>query len=291
MPELPEVETIVRQLRRAVNFRTIQRVEIKDQKVIHPSAARNLPARIIDVSRRGKSIIFTLDNNHYLLAHLRMTGHFHFVPKGNRKSVYKTERAIGDDGTTGGVITAGEHAYQKYLSGIFHLDDGSFFTFNEIRRFGLIRQVSAEELELHFSTWGEDPLNSAFTFAQFNTLLNRFPQSLIKVKLMDQSFLAGIGNIYAQEALYRAGIHPQKKLGEISHIKRKILHIKLRQLLQEAIEKNGTTIQNFSHLSGEGEFQNFLSVYQQERCPKGHSIEKRNLGGRGTYYCPKCQGK
>lgn len=270
MPELPEVETIVRQLRKAVSFRTIERVEIKDKKVISLSVTSQLPARILDIFRKGKSVVFQLDNGNYLLAHLRMTGHFHFMP---RKRLEE------------------KSAYKKYLSGIFYLDDGSFFTFNEIRRFGQVRSISQKELEQYLSTLGEDPLNSSFTFVKFNTLLNRFPQAVIKVKLMDQSFLAGIGNIYAQEALYRAGIHPQKKLVEISTLQRKKLYLQLRLLLQQAIEKNGTTIQNFSHLSGEGEFQNFLSVYQQEKCPKGHFIEKINLGGRGTYYCPPCQGK
>ena len=128
MPELPEVETVVRQLRTMVCFKTIEDVVIKDSQVISHSVKKGLPARIIDIMRRGKSIVFTLDTNSYLVAHLRMTGHFHYVPPGSKVK-----------------------SYQKYLSATFHLDDGSFFTFNEIRRFGGIKKVSAKGLENTFS--------------------------------------------------------------------------------------------------------------------------------------------
>ncbi|MBS3169350.1 bifunctional DNA-formamidopyrimidine glycosylase/DNA-(apurinic or apyrimidinic site) lyase [Candidatus Woesearchaeota archaeon] len=266
MPELPEVETVVRQLRQAVCFRTIEAVTIKDPKVISPAVAQGLPARVIDIARRGKSIIFTLDSNAYLLAHLRMTGHFHVVPS-----------------------RSASLEYQKYLSGIFHLDGGSFFTFNEIRRFGGITKVSAKELEKAFSRLGPEPLADSFTFTAFDSLLHRFPSAVIKTKLMDQSFLAGLGNIYAQEALYRAGIHPQTKIEEIGVSKRKRLYHGLREILRLAIKCNGTTIQNFSHLDGKGSFQDLLSVYQREKCPRRHRVERINQGGRSTYYCPRCQ--
>ncbi len=266
MPELPEVETVVRQLQKTICGKTIQRLQIKDQKVIDTSILKILPARIINITRRGKSIIFTLDQNRYLLAHLRMTGHFHYISPNHKDT-----------------------QHQKYLSGIFFLDDHSFFTFNEIRRFGGIKLLTAAQLEAFSSTLGREPLDSSFTFHEFNSLLGRFPQAVIKTKLLDQSFIAGIGNIYAQEALYRAGINPKKRIKQISAAKREQLYYSIRNLLQQAIEHNGTTIQNFSHIDGIGEFQDFLFVYQKDHCPQNHPVRKINQGGRGTYYCPRCQ--
>jgi len=266
MPELPEVETVVRQLRKVLLGKTIIKVEIEDKKVVDSNILKILPARIIDITRRGKSIIFTLGHDHYLLAHLRMTGHFHYIPS-NKKDIQ----------------------HEKYLSGSFFLNDHSFFTFNEIRRFGSIKLLTIVELTTFSFALGREPLDSSFSSVEFSSLLQRFPQSIIKTKLLDQSFIAGIGNIYAQEALYRAGIHPEKRIKAISAPKQDKLYHSIRNVLQQAIEHNGTTIQNFSHIDGIGEFQDFLSVYQKERCPKNHSIRKINQGGRGTYYCPRCQ--
>lgn len=266
MPELPEVETVVRQLQKTVCFKTLENVVIKDTKVISSLVKKDLPARVVDISRRGKSIVFTLDTGSFLVAHLRMTGHFHYVAKAGK-----------------------EESYRKYLSGIFYLDDGSFFTFNEIRRFGGITRVSAQELEKIFSRLGPEPVDSTFTFAVFDSLLDRFPSAVIKTKLMDQVFIAGIGNIYAQEALYRAGIDPRSAIKEISAPKRRRLYDEIISVLRLAIERNGTTIQNYSHIDGKGEFQDFLSVYQREKCPKSHGIKQLRQGGRSTYYCPRCQ--
>ncbi len=266
MPELPEVETVVRQLKKTLCGKTIQKVQIKDQKVVDSTILTILPAHITDITRRGKSIIFSLDQNRYLLAHLRMTGHFHYVPP-NKKDTQ----------------------HQKYLSGTFFLNDHSFFTFNEIRRFGGIKLLTADQLKLFSSNLGREPLDSSFTFQEFNFLLEKFPKGVIKTKLLDQSFIAGIGNIYAQEALYRAGIHPRKKISAISKQRCDKLYHSLRNLLQQAIEHNGTTIQNFSHIDGIGQFQDFLSVYQKDHCPRNHLVRKINQAGRGTYYCPRCQ--
>ncbi len=268
MPELPEVETVVRQLQKVVVGKTIQRVSIKDSKVIDKSVLKGLPNRIVALQRRGKSIVFGLDDGTSLLAHLRMTGHFHYV---------SSDKRVRDT------------AHQQYLAGTFHLNDGSFFTFNEIRRFGGIRRLSSDELKSAFSRLGPEPLDASFTLASFDALLQRFPAAIIKTKLMDQDFIVGIGNIYAQEALYRAGIDPQRRIKEISGKKRERLYHALRELLQQAIELNGTTIQNYSHIDGKGGFQDFLQVYQQEKCPRGHPIQKMSQAGRGTYHCGRCQ--
>jgi len=261
MPELPEVETVVRQLQKLVG-RTIKKVEIFDNKVMDQRLHKIVNSKIIGVRRRAKSIIFELNNDNYLLAHLRMTGHFHHTTK-------------GDD------------SYQKYLAGIFHLDDKTLFTYNTIRRFGSVNVMTKKELEGHLNKYGPEPLE--ISPQQFAKLCEKSPQSVIKSKLLDQSFIVGIGNIYAQEGLYHAGILPTRKIGEVSREKLILLHQEMQRILKIAIKNNGTTVDNYTHLDGKGSFQNMLAVYNQEKCPQKHELQKINIGGRGTSYCKICQ--
>jgi len=261
MPELPEVETIVRQLRSKLLDLTITKLDIKDKKVIDSSIKKSLPARIEDISRRGKSIIFKLDKGN-LLIQLRMTGHL-YHPQ------------IGDD------------RYKKYLSGIFRLDNGSFFTFNEIRRFGSVKFFTNKQLQQKLSKLGPEPLS--LKDKEFVEIISKYPNANLKNKLLDQRTIVGIGNIYAQEALYHSGINPKKLVKDVSKEKLILLNKELKNILQLAIQNNGTTVNNFSHLDGTGDFQNFLTVYGKTNCPQKHAIEKINISGRGTSFCPKCQ--
>src|SRR3989344_5963472 len=190
MPELPEVETIARQLQSKIAGKTILGIEVLDKKVIDENIANILPSRIVDVSRRGKSIIIQLEQKNNLLAHLRMTGHFYHIANQDRP-------------------------YKKYLSGIFRLNGGSFFTFNEIRRFGSVKLFTNEQLNRELSKLGPEPLS--IKDVEFAALLKNYPSSVIKTKLLDQTCLSGIGNIYAQEMLYHAGINPLKKIRDVSN--------------------------------------------------------------------------
>ena len=106
---------------------------------------------------------------------------------------------------------------------------------------------------------------------------------------MDQKFLAGVGNIYAQEALYLAGINPHRKSGSLSAAEIKKLFVSLKNLLKKAVKHHGTTVESYVHIEGSGGFQKYLVVYGRDLCPKKHNLKKINLGGRGTYYCEKCQ--
>ena len=261
MPELPEVETIVRQLKSKLENKTITQLEIHDHKVIDKNITKILPARITGIKRRGKSIIFKLEQNN-LLIHLRMTGHFFHI---NNQ----------------------DQSYKKYLSGLFKLNDGSFFTFNEIRRFGSVRLFSNDQLKKELSKLGPEPLE--IKNKEFIALLKNYSSSVIKTKLLDQTCIVGIGNIYAQEMLYHAGINPFKKIKDISENKLKLLHQEMQKILLLAIQNNGTTVDNYSHLTGKGDFQNFLAVYDQTICPRKHELSKVKFGGRGTSYCKVCQ--
>jgi len=261
MPELPEVETVVRQLQKLVG-RTIKNVEIFDNKVMDQQLHKVVNSKITSVKRRAKSIIFELNNDNYLLAHLRMTGHFHHTVKS-------------------------DESYKKYLAGVFHLDDKTLFTYNTIRRFGSVNVLSKKELDEYIGKYGPEPLE--ISPQDFVKLCEKSPHSVIKNKLLDQSFMVGIGNIYAQEGLYHAGILPTKKIGEVPRKKLLLLHQEMQRILKIAIKNNGTTVDNYTHLDGKGSFQDMLAVYNQENCPQKHQLQKINIGGRGTFYCNICQ--
>jgi len=263
MPELPEVETIVQQLRERILYKTIISTEIIDPKVIDKKINYLLPVRITNVTRKGKLILLNLDNKNNLLIQLRMTGHFHYL----KKEV--------------------DQSYQNHLCGIFYLDDNSFFTYNSIRKFGSVQLKEEKETKQILDKLGPDALDT--TKSEFIERIQKYPRSKIKTKLLDQSFIAGVGNIYALEALYYAGIDPQRKIATISEKKLKGLHQHLTNTLKLAIKHKGTTAMNYTHINGSGNFQNLLAVYNKSSCPQGHPINKITLAGRGTYYCPKCQ--
>ncbi len=264
MPELPEVETIIQQLRKRIVGKEISAVEITDHKVAHHSIRKNLPYTIIAVQRRGKTIIAQLDNGGYLLMHLRMTGHFWYV---------------GED--------TKDVPYSKYRAATFRFTDGSFLTHNSIRRFGKIRMVTEKRLQKSLAALGPEPLE--LSKDRFVERLLAYPQSAVKAMLMDQRCLAGIGNIYAQEAVYHAGIRPDTKIGKIPTQRIEKLHSELQRVLTLAIKHNGSSVRTYQSIDGKGTFQNLLAVYQQEQCPKKHPLKKMLVGGRGTWYCPTCQ--
>lgn len=263
MPELPEVETVVRQLQQTILGKNIVSVTIYDPKVATPDLVKAKNNKIQSISRRGKYILIQLSNNAVILTHLRMTGHFQYLTEKDSSASYCTAR-LG-------------------------FQDGSALTHHDIRRFGEFSYLSAAATAQRLSSLGPEPLAKDFTAEKFLALLAQSQNSTIKTKLLDQSFIAGIGNIYAQEALYHAGINPSAKIKKISELKQKKLYTEIRRILFLAIEKNGTTVDNYAHLDGKGDFQGFLAVYQQTHCPKKHVLKFLRLGGRGTSYCPQCQ--
>ncbi len=265
MPELPEVETIVQQLHKKVAGKTIRRTEVYD-KIVDGKIKKLFSVCIQEVWRRAKYIVMDLDNGQHLLTHLGMTGHFHYVD----------QKRISNN-------------HERFMVAKFHFSDNSFLTHNSIRKFGHMRLVNTSQLQKVLNKHGPEPLDKQFTLQQFQHILTKKARSNIKTMLMDQSVIAGIGNIYAQEALYFAGISPLRQAGSLSAKESKTLYIEMRRLLQEAIKHHGTTVDNYSNLEGSGGFQNYLAVYQQEHCEKKHPLEKITLGGRGTSYCPTCQ--
>ncbi len=266
MPELPEVETIVRQLKKKICGKRIVKAEIYDTAVVDPKLKTVSSVKIVNVRRRAKYIVMELDDGHFIITHLGMTGHFHFRDR---------KQAPGD--------------CEKYMVSKFLFSDGSYLTHNSIRKFGKMRLADLQQLQKISSKLGAEPLDEKFTLPYFNELLWKRLRANIKAVLMDQQAIAGVGNIYAQEALYHAGVSPLRKAGSLSADEIRSLYSELRRILLEAIKHRGTTVDNYSNLEGRGGFQDHLAVYQKERCAKDHPLQKIVVGGRGTTYCPKCQ--
>ena len=272
MPELPEVETVKESLRLRLTGRTIRNVNIiYDNIIAYPKVEEFINEitnqRINDMHRRGKFILFDLDD-YYLLSHLRMEGKYFF--KTRNDEVLKHEHVI------------------------FELDDGEELRYMDTRKFGKMYLIRKEDIdkvgplkELGLEPW-DDNLTSDY-------LLDKYKNKTLPIKsvLLDQSIIVGIGNIYADEILFLCKINPLKKGNEIT--KKEAFNIikYTKEVLEEAIKKGGTTIRSYSSVDGvHGLFQEELLVHGKDKgkCPKCHSdILKIRVGGRGTYYCPKCQ--
>ncbi|MEO8458842.1 MAG: bifunctional DNA-formamidopyrimidine glycosylase/DNA-(apurinic or apyrimidinic site) lyase, partial [Chloroflexota bacterium] len=271
MPELPEVETIRRDLHPSLVGRKITSAWISDNaprlvQLLPPSEfERLLPGHTIeDVTRRGKYLILNLDRGMLWAVHLRMTGRFQHSDK----------ECSGD----------------AYLRAKFSLDDGTWLCFNDLRKFGMMWLV--DDWALVNSDIGPEPLDEAFDVAAFAMLLKR-RSAPIKSVLLDQTVLAGIGNIYADESLFLAGIDPRKSANKISKPKAANLHAAIVDVLQEALGDRGSSFSDYVDGKGnEGRHQLKVKVYQRTDQPCrtcGTPIRRVVVGGRSTHFCPKCQ--
>lgn len=287
MPELPEVETIARQLAALVTGRTIETfasdwIRLTEPEPVELVAARLAGRRIEAVRRRGKLVIFVLDGGDALLTSLRMTGSFRY-------------RAAGDTSAPG----------ERFVRARFAFADGSGLDFVDLRKLGRMRLVDSSEvaaddaggdrtlhLPLHQSM-GREPLSVAFTAAWLRTFLRRRGRAAIKPLLLDQRGIAGIGNIYASEALWRSGIHPLRLAGSLRAADIARLHEAVRWVLRKAIRLHGSTLRDFRDNRGEqGGMQREFAVYGRagEPCTRcGRAIARSVIGGRSTFHCPTCQ--
>jgi formamidopyrimidine-DNA glycosylase len=262
MPELPEVETVRLDVLPFVKGKTIKNVGIIDPrniKGISPARFKKRIARqkIVDVKRRAKYLLFELDSGNYLVVHLGMTGRLLFAP---------------DD----------------YVKVIFNLSGNRALYYSDARLFGKVRfYENYPELKL-----GPEPLSKDFTVDKFKGML-RQRKAAIKLVLLDQKFLSGLGNIYAIESLFRAGIHPKRRANGLKEHEIKKLHREIRRVLLQALGHRGTSDSWYRDARGrKGSFQLKLKVYgkEDEPCFKCKSKIKRIvMGQRGTYFCARCQ--
>lgn len=271
MPELPEVETVARGLRASLVGRTIIGVEVFwPRSVIPPNPAaftRRLTGQTVTgVERRGKWVVISLSGGDGLLVHLRMTGQL----------VLETEECPG-----------GRHVRVLLL-----LDDGRHLCFSDTRKFGRLWLVDdpAEAL----GDLGPEPLADDFTAARLRKMLAQ-RRGRIKPLLLNQRFLAGLGNIYTDEALWRAGIHPLRRADTLTPAEVRRLHRAIRSVLRAAIASGGTTLPDAAYQQPDGqsgEFASRLTVYGRAKqpCPRcGTIIERIKVSQRGTHLCPHCQ--
>lgn len=262
MPELPEVETVRRDIRPYLKGELIKDVKAFDPRnfqKITPLKFREavVGEKILDVDRRAKYLIFKLKSGKAFVIHLGMSGNVLFAP-------------------------------DKYVKAIFSLSHGKKFYFSDMRLFGKIWfYPKYPEYDL-----GPEPLALDFTAEKFKQMLKQH-KTAIKPLLLNQKFIAGLGNVYAVEALFRAGIHPKRLANTIDHKQAAKLHKEIQKVLLEALGFRGTSVRAFVNASGKkGSFQLHLKVYDRkgEPCYKCRKPIKRIvLGQRGTYFCPRCQ--
>ncbi len=281
MPELPEVETVRRGLQKKVRDKEIKEAIIKVSKIIQIPSAEEFIARvkgkkIREVDRRGKYIIIHLDSKDKLIIHLGMTGILIYP--------YEETKIIDQE------------INPKHNHLIFIFTDGTQLVFNDVRKFGKIYLVSdLKEIEKNISKLGIDPLDEGFTEEFFRQILNKKKNSKIKSFLMKQEFITGLGNIYANEVLYRANIHPLRTISSLNSEEIKKIYGEIKSVLMEAIECGGSTVADeaFRDVNGKkGKFSQKLQVYAREGepCIKcGRPIEIIRIEGRSSFICPQCQ--
>lgn len=269
MPELPEVETICRDLSKTIVGKTIARVEILSPKQVSPRdiVKRLKGLKVKRLNRRAKLIILGLSDGNFLVIHLKLTGQLIYRPK---------------DGPL-----------EKFTRAIFTFRDGSCLFFNDLRKFGYVKHANKNELERIKSEYGVEPLSKDFTLGKFEEILARRPRMKIKQFLMEQSLIAGLGNIYADEVCFYAGVRPQRLAGKMSSVEAKKLWQVIPRILERAIKKRGTSADTYVDASGrQGEYESCLMVYGRagQPCQKcGAKIVRITLAGRGAHYCPRCQ--
>ncbi|MDQ6774958.1 MAG: bifunctional DNA-formamidopyrimidine glycosylase/DNA-(apurinic or apyrimidinic site) lyase [Actinomycetota bacterium] len=280
MPELPEVETIRRQLAPHLEGRTIVRAVIGDPRLTRPAAPADVAAgvagrRIERLGRRGKYLIWSLSGDHHLLVHLRMTGAL----------LYHPVESAGADSTESAPL---------HGRSWFELDDGHRVVYVDPRRFGtahLLDGTAARDAYLD-QRLGAEPLTAEFT-VEYLRRVARGVRAPVKAFVLDQRRIAGVGNIYADEALYRARIHPLRPAGRLTTAQLRALREAIEDALRAGIEAKGATIDDFRHIDGAtGSFQDLFLVHRREGEPCltcATVVRKLVVGGRGTYVCEVCQ--
>ena len=275
MPELPEVETVRRQLANVLHGRNFRRVRVYDALLVAPESPNRFRRvvegrRVEDVSRRGKYLRLELDSGDTLAMHLRMTGRLHHAPDGKTPA-------------------------DKHRRARFDLDDGATLDFSDTRRFGRAWIVPADHPDPD-GYWnarlGVEPLERAFTAERLGGLMAG-RTAPVKAAILDQRLIAGVGNIYADEALFQARIHPTRPAGSLDGAEIAALRDAIRDRLRAGIRSGGASIDRYRDTIGRpGAMQDMLRVHRHEGdpCPAcGTTVQKTRVAQRGTYLCPQCQ--
>lgn len=285
MPELPEVETVRLGLRRRIVKKEITGVTVRKAKLVRGKKAAFVQTLLgnhfTGIARRGKLLIFTLSTpDTYLLVHLKMTGQLIYQDK---------TKLIAGGHQWPPVDTGLPNAYTHIM---IEFADGSVLYFNDLRQFGYMHIVNGEQLKKVEAMFGVEPLSSTFTWEAFRNALARRTTSL-KATLLNQAVIAGIGNIYADEIAFHAGVRPDRKVSSLSEGELKAIFKATKHVLTRAMKYGGTTFRDYRDADGgKGNFTQLLKVYGRggEPCKKCRSpLVREKLAGRGTAYCAHCQ--
>ena len=271
MPELPEVETVRRGLEKLILGKKISNINIRYPKMIKtdlPEFQKEMPGQVIQsIGRRGKYLLFYLSDK-VLISHLRMEGKYFYYPD--------------------------QVPERKHAHVLIHFEDGGTLVYEDVRKFGTMELLAPELLEAYFVSkkLGPEPTEQDFDLEIFRGALKKSKKP-IKSHLLDQTLVTGLGNIYVDEVLWRAKVHPSRTSNSLSTQEARKVHDEIIKVLGEAVEKGGSTIRTYTNAFGEdGTMQEFHQVYDKtgQACSRcGAIIEKIQLGGRGTHFCPKCQ--
>lgn len=272
MPEMPEVETVRRSLIPLVKGKTIKKVVLWYPKIVasdHDEFIQKLVGqKILTVDRYAKYLLFRLSNNLTIVSHLRMEGKYHLVPTNTPKD---------------------KHDHVE-----FEFTDGSSLRYNDVRKFGRMQLIitGTERQTTSIGKLGVEPNSPGFTVEYLITKLKTKKKN-IKNALLDQTIVAGLGNIYVDEVLWQSKIHPLSIANKIPAEKIKLLQQNINTEIAKAIKLRGTTVHTYLDATGKtGGFQEYLQVYghAKEKCARcGNLLEKIKVSGRGTTFCPKCQ--
>ena len=288
MPELPEVEVVKRSLTRKVQNLIIQKVNIKDSKLryhIDKNKFRKIAGlRIKKIERKSKFLLFFLNKNFIMMVHLGMTGKFFFVDRKNTK--LKTSFYYNID----------YKKEQKYDRVEFILNKNQKLIYNDVRKFGFIKLLSDKKYKnnFHLKHLGPEPLKNTFNYTYFKNYI-KGRSRVIKDILMDQKFVSGIGNIYANEILFLSKVKPSRKVKNLKEFELKKIINFTKEVLKNAIELGGSSIKDFSSSNGKkGSFQQHFNVYGKKGAACSNTtcksiIVKSSISNRSTFFCNNCQ--
>lgn len=271
MPELPEVETVRRGLEQHVVGKEITKVTVLLEKMLIGDSQDIIDKQIISIGRRGKLLIVGIEGGGVVLIHLRMTGQLLLKSKiGNRVLPDKHTRVV------------------------LELEDEVLY-FQDQRTFGYFELINNAKLKTNkfLNALGVEPFSELFTFELFGSQLKKKLKTPVKTFLLDQTIIAGIGNIYADEACFRAGILPWRKCGELEEAEIEKLYVAIKEVLSLSVDLGGASAANYVDVTGgKGDFMRVANVYRQQGKPCrvcGSPIQKTKFGGRGTHFCIQCQ--
>lgn len=285
MPELPEVQTIVDDLNRKIKGDSITGFWSDWEKTVRmpvENFEKEIKGKkILNASRIGKNIFINLSGGKTIYIHLKMTGHLLVKPKTRSLKTKAGEDYFSDK-------------VNQYIHHIFYLKSGRTLEFSDLRKFGKIILADTEKIKeiKEIGSLGFDAMSKEFTLEVLDEILDK-KKTAVKILLMDQSKLAGVGNIYASEILFEAGILPTRPAEKVSREERKKLYQAIKKTLEKGIKLRGTSDSDYRDTAGApGEFQKVLKVYRRagKKCPKcGTIVQRIKLGQRGTFFCPVCQ--